>query len=96
MDMDGVDRHEWRCPNGHVLGLVRRSTRRIRQLALLRQANGPEDDVIAVLEGTSDIVCSVCGYSRTWAPGEEAIRDLLVKMGRSVALVEADDETQES
>jgi len=52
--------------------------------------------VIAVLEGTSDIVCSVCGYSRTWAPGEEAIRDLLVKMGRSVALVEADDETQES
>lgn len=95
MDMDGVDRHEWRCPNGHVLGLVRRSTRRIRQLALFRQANGPEDDVIAVLEGTSDIVCSVCGYSRTWAPGEEAIRDLLVKMGRSVALVEADDDPAE-
>jgi len=95
MDMDGVDRHEWRCPNGHVLGLVQRSTRRIRQLALLRQANGPEDDVIAVLEGTTDVTCSVCGYSRTWAPGAEAIRDLMIKMGRSV-VVESCDEDQKS
>lgn len=94
--MDGVDRQAWRCPNGHVLGRVQRSSSRIRQLVLFRHADGPEDDVIGTLEGTSEIVCSVCGYSRTWVPGEEAIRDLLIKMGRSVALVEADDETQES
>lgn len=37
-----------------------------------------EVEVMAVVEGlVIDVVCSICGRPRTWAPGEEAIRRLL-------------------
>jgi len=50
-----------------------------------------EVDVMAVVEGlVLDVRCSICGYVRTWAPGEEAIKRLVERYGRR-GEVSADD-----
>ena len=74
----------WKCPQGHVLGLVRRNGNKTTQLLLLREAinqsQTTEVDVIAVVEGyVADVRCSVagCGALRTWVPGQAALRRLL-------------------
>ncbi len=70
----------WRCEGGHVLGLVKRNGRGIRQLMLYRHAldqqqGQAEVDVMAVVEGlVMDVRCDICESIRTWAPGPEAIR----------------------
>lgn len=73
----------WRCPNGHVMGVVRDG-----RLAVLREADrggetqggetqGGEtpplrtgDEVLVVLNGWSRAVvrCTICGKKRTWMP----------------------------
>lgn len=67
---------EWKCSQGHVLGLVKRNGRGIRQLMLYRHALGEqaEVDVMAVVEGlVMDVRCDICECIRTWAPGPESI-----------------------
>ena len=82
------DSKPWKCPGEHVMGLVQRNGRGIRQLWLYRLAVDLSDDptseemaevdVMAVVEGLAlDVRCSICGRVRTWVPGEEAIRRLL-------------------
>lgn len=83
----------WKCPGtGHVLGMVQRNGRGIRQLWLYRQAvdleaadeERAEVDVMAIVEGLAlDVRCSICGQVRTWVPGEEAIRRLIESRRRS-------------
>jgi len=88
----------WRCKNGHVLGQVKRNGRGITQLWLYRESIRLNDeggmaevDVMAVVEGlVLDVRCSICGYVRTWAPGEEAIKRLVERYGRR-GEVSADD-----
>lgn len=76
----------WKCPNGHTLGVVRRSKiggAHVTRLELFRQAlaDGEGDvDVMAVVEGTVlNVRCSVpgCGESRTWVLGDDALEGLL-------------------
>jgi hypothetical protein len=79
------DVKRWMCPSKkHQLGLVRRSSRGIQQLMLYRNAvdlcaESPDEvDVIGVLVGEMmDVVCSVCGRTRTWVPGQEALDRLV-------------------
>lgn len=87
MNMSNI--YTWRCPRGHVMGLVTRDGRGVRRLLLYREAISyqPSDinhenlDVIAVIEGyVSDVKCSICGAIRTWIPGEEAIKILLKRI----------------
>ena len=81
----------WKCPHGHVLGLVERvrmenglgQSRHISRLLLYRHALDPEQarptevDVIGALEGTMlRIRCDVCGETRTWMIGQDAIERL--------------------
>jgi hypothetical protein len=69
----------WTCPNGHVMGLVRRNSSRVRQLLLYRVAldmqPGAEQvdvDVIAIVEGrVMDVRCSVCESMRTWFEADD-------------------------
>lgn len=88
------DVKEWKCPNGHVVGLVKRvktqvgkSDLHISRLLLFRQAVDreamrPENvDVIAAVEGTAlEIRCSVCGEVRPWYIGQDALERLLEKI----------------
>lgn len=75
----------WMCPSkAHVLGLVKRNGRGIQQLLLYRNAvdlcaETPADvDVIGALNGEMiDVVCSVCGRTRTWVPGQDALDRLV-------------------
>ena len=73
----------WRCINGHVLGQVQRNGSGIRQLLLYRNAIDEKEmldevDVMAIVEGyVANVRCSICGQTRTWVPGEEALRALL-------------------
>ena len=88
-DREHSDAKSWMCPGRHVLGLVQRNGRGIRQLWLYRLAVDLSDDdptseemaevdVMAVVEGLAlDVRCSICGRVRTWVPGEEAIRRLI-------------------
>lgn len=69
----------WRCPEGHVLGQVRRNGSKVQRLLLYRAAVSyqqsaissiQEVDVMAVVEGlVMDVRCSICGGIRTWRPG---------------------------
>lgn len=77
----------WRCIHGHEMGRVMRDANGIRRLLLYRQAvdlrpestqSLTEVDVMAVVEGyVADVQCSICGYIRTWVPGEEALTALI-------------------
>lgn len=74
---------EWKCKNGHVMGVVVRMGRGIENLLLYREAvgdchgakNAPRNDineeveVMAVVVGMArGVKCSICGVERTWVP----------------------------
>jgi NAD-dependent SIR2 family protein deacetylase len=82
---------DWRCSNGHKLGVVVRNSSRIRQLWVYRQAiddtveEPAEVDVLGIAEGTLfDVRCSICGSNRTWVPGDEAIKRIIERYGQRV------------
>lgn len=79
----------WKCPGGHTLGVVRRVKNgryHLARLELFRQALADGDgevDVIAVLEGTVlNVRCSICGATRTWMMGEDALERLMEKISK--------------
>lgn len=90
--MDGLDgMKQWRCKNGHVLGIVQRvkvSERWTTRLMLFRQAidleaarNFDDVEVIANIEGTTlDVRCSVCNAVRSWYIGEAALERLIERI----------------
>lgn len=87
---------EWKCPKGHVMGVVRRVESELHgrrfhvsKLYLYRHAvdmtveQPREVDVIGPVEGSGGpFVCDVpgCGCSRRWEIGEDAMERLLEKM----------------
>lgn len=82
---------DWKCSNGHKLGVVARNSSRIRQLWVYRQAidenaEAPaEVDVLGIAEGTLfDVRCSICGSSRTWVPGDEAMKRIIARHGQQI------------
>ncbi len=85
--MGDMQTKPWRCPNGHILGVVRRekvSRYWVRRLALYREAvdpkaSAPADvDVIGVVDGAAlDVRCSVCGAVRSWSVGQDALERFL-------------------
>ena len=79
----------WRCPEGHVLGVVERNGSNVSRLLLYRQAvdleaDAPGDpEVLGVLDGIGgmdSIRCSLCGGMRNWDPDREGMRRLLKKL----------------
>lgn len=69
----------FKCPKGHVLGLVVKNGSKVKHLLLYRQAVEldadpmEEVDIAAVLEGqATDIKCSVCGETRHWRQANES------------------------
>lgn len=84
----------WRCPNGHALGVVRRSGAHLRQLLLYRHAvadtgKPAQVDVMAVVEGSvMDIRCEICGGVRTWNIGQESLEKLMARYPKWKALEE--------
>lgn len=69
----------WRCPNGHVLGLVEKRGNGRHVLLLFRYAledltpgSGEENstrevEVMALVEGTMlEVRCSICGGVKSW------------------------------
>jgi hypothetical protein len=85
--MDGLK--QWKCRNGHVLGVVRQVKHnggRVARLMLFRHAiDMTKDtlenvDVLAYVEGTTlDVDCDVpgCGLKRSWFLGADATERLL-------------------
>ena len=69
---------EWRCGCGVVLGHVQRNSREVRVLVVVP---GSEVRVEGMI---TRVVCPICGRSRGWMPGNEALRDLLGKCGADV------------
>jgi len=78
---------QWKCDNGHVLGVVQRvrvDGFHVSRLMLFRHAinldvdGKMEDvDVIAIIEGsTLDAACDVenCGAKRTWHMGKDVVK----------------------
>ena len=82
---------QWRCGHGHILGYIERVrvVERGRELHetrlnVLRHAVDPDADdpaqvdVLAVIVGTTlDVTCDVCGCTKSWFIGEEAMARLL-------------------
>lgn len=93
--MDGKmdELKQWKCENGHVLGVVERVRATsngvkyyVSRLMLFRQAIDEESfvlkdvDVIANIEGTvMDIRCSCCSTVRTWWMGAASLERFLEK-----------------
>ena len=95
------DKHEWKCPNGHILGMVARNGRGTRKLQLFREAVYFDPlgsdfecvDVIAKAVGVVlDVRCSICGATRTWVPGQEYIDDLIARHSPQALTVEEGEE----
>ncbi len=87
IQLDGLK--QWKCKNGHVLGVVERvkvGKRHVSRLMLFRHAIDlarlqPEEvDVIGALEGTMlHIRCDIpgCGEVRPWEIGQDAYERLV-------------------
>ena len=83
----------WKCPKGHVMGMIRKNSSGVTELLLYREALGPsvdpspnsaslekEVEVMAVVQGyVADVKCSACGAIRTWMPDEELARRMVRK-----------------
>jgi hypothetical protein len=88
------DKHVWRCPNGHVLGVVERNGSHVRQLQLFRNAVWEEyapfqQDVVATIIGSvTEVRCSLCGSTSTWVPGQEYIDELIRRRKQKVITFE--------
>jgi hypothetical protein len=74
----------WRCPNGHILGMVTRDGNHVRTLEVFRQAQDYHDDqivdVCVKVKGSTvsiDVTCSICGSVRPWEPGQEYINKII-------------------
>jgi hypothetical protein len=78
----------WICPEGHILGLVERRVvegRREKSLTLYRHAvdltaqDPAEIEVMAVVQEMTvmTVTCDVCGKTRMWTPGEDALLHLV-------------------
>lgn len=80
----------WRCKCGAVMGAVYRNGSGVRQLMVFRtpipdgEEMPPEVDVSVVVEGAATVRCELCGASRVWVPGEEALREMLARMGHGL------------
>lgn len=77
-----MDGKQWKCKNGHVLGVVdRKYLDGLRltvlvefRLAIDLEAEKAEDpDISGVLEGGKTIVCSICQDERYFSPSNEAM-----------------------
>lgn len=87
------DKRVWRCPNGHVLGVVERNGSHVRQLQLLRNAIWeytvfPDDFVATIIGSVTEVRCSLCGSTRTWVPGQEYIDELIRRRKHKVITFE--------
>lgn len=82
----------WKCPNGHIMGVISKNGSNVSQLILYRQAIDMESDepiepeVFGVLDGIGgmdNIKCSLCGEIRDWDPDREALKRLLKQVERN-------------
>lgn len=62
---------EWRCKNGHVLGIVM-PYGAYNCLVLINA----QRETIAVITGRADVHCLACGDQRLWRAGDDLIRYL--------------------
>jgi len=73
----------WLCPSGHTLGEINTckadSGVKVRKLYLYRQADNPADVIAEITGPVVNIACSICGCTRDWHIGDEAIQELLEK-----------------
>lgn len=76
---------EWGCGGGHVLGQVVKEPHG-SVLLLYRTAVKPgegEVEVMAVVEGrVIDVLCSICGKTRTWFRDANAVKHERKKLKR--------------
>ena len=74
---------EWVCENGHVLGMAGRDGRGVSVLLLYREAvsdgNGV-GEVMAVVEGATDVRCSICGRTRSWFMDGKLVKRLALAL----------------
>lgn len=79
------------CEHGHVIGLVSRNSRGLRELLLYRQAIDPMDeradppDVMAIVDSAIEIKCSICETARAWVPGEAEMLAIVNRRRRHVS-----------
>jgi len=74
---------QWRCRNGHILGMIRWNGNAVPQLMLFRHAidmdsEHPADvDVIGPLVGQVPVRCEVCDDVTLWGISVDALADLI-------------------
>lgn len=78
--MDEMKRY--RCPNGHVVGFIRRDGHGVSRLLFLQSAidetcETAQQVVVAAIIDSGDVTCSCCGASMVWIPSVPALRRLL-------------------
>jgi hypothetical protein len=81
---------DFKCDNGHVLGIVHKSGRGLRSLLLYRYAINygadqgiiPDVDVLAIVDSAIEIRCSVCESKRAWVPGEDELERIVSRQQR--------------
>lgn len=72
--------YEWRCGEGHVLGMVVVDNGVGRLLLYRRAVKGSEEveiEVMAVVEGNCEVRCSICGGVRSWFMSARMVRRLM-------------------
>lgn len=88
--MAGALKNAWRCPNGHILGIVlteQRNGVRITRLGLLPFAFEPHElipeNILVSKIDAGEIACTRCGMVRVWHPSEWLTGNLIAKLRRS-------------
>lgn len=80
-----AEERRWLCPTRqHVLGLVVTENGRGSGVLLFREAVPVDGDIteahqIGLAFGELTVYCSCCGQVRTWIPGEDELKFLILK-----------------
>ena len=83
-ELDGLK--QWKCKNGHALGVITWNGNSVPQLMVYRhavdmQAESPaEVDVLGPLMGMMPVTCDVCGEQAVWWPSVQVMLELLDRL----------------
>lgn len=79
-----MDLKQWKCRQGHALGMIRMNGNGIPQLMLYRHAvdmsaeqPAQVDVMIGALVGQMPVQCDICGEVQLWSASVDALAELI-------------------
>ena len=95
MTVKKIEISDWKCKNGHILGLIQKDASGATSLIVYRNAidykkrSPTKPDVMGITDHFEDLRCDICGARRTWSPSQASFEKLMAHFATDEATQEA-------